>query len=231
MNYIIDGNIDFYAELYNGDAELYNGDAELYNGDAELYNGDDCIVSINKDICLLTREPLTSNYISLPCSHRFNYIPLYNEIKEQKKKSLLETMSLDINQIKCPYCRKKVNNLIPYVRCDGVEKIKGVNDPSKYCMFHLKCSWKFETGENKDSICNSSGYTSEFGDLCDIHWKISNNRNNKKINKINTWTNVMDRMHKTKKLFELREILKKNKLRIGGTKKELVRRIIENKLY
>ena len=61
MNYIIEGDIDFWNEL---------------NDDSEDVN------KIEK--CLLTNSPLSRNYIKLPCGHKFNYKPLYNEIIHSK---------------------------------------------------------------------------------------------------------------------------------------------------
>ena len=35
------------------------------------------------NICLISNEPL-EEHITFTCKHKFNYIPIYNEIKKQK---------------------------------------------------------------------------------------------------------------------------------------------------
>ena len=65
MNYKIENNLNFYNELYK-----------------ELNN---IIEEKQEDICLLSNSPLEDNYITLDCNHKFNYLPLYNEICSQKK--------------------------------------------------------------------------------------------------------------------------------------------------
>ena len=55
MNYILNNNIDFYAEL----------------------NKDSDDESSDENTCLLTDLPLDKNSIKLPCSHEFNFYPLY----------------------------------------------------------------------------------------------------------------------------------------------------------
>ena len=64
MNYKIESNIDFYAEL-----------------NKELNDNN---INSEKQHCLLSNNILEDNYITLDCSHSFNYLPLYNEICEQK---------------------------------------------------------------------------------------------------------------------------------------------------
>lgn len=96
-----------------------NFSTKLFN---EMLAKDSPQNDLNQDnLCLITGEPLSDNHIILPCQHKFNYIPLYNEIKKQKicflpnKKShsYLETQKLRQNQIKCPYCRTIVDGILP----------------------------------------------------------------------------------------------------------------------
>jgi hypothetical protein len=109
-NYLFEegANIDFYSELYK--------------------SLDDC-ENINLDnVCLITNEPLTDNHVTLGCNHKFNYIPLYNDILNFKTKfKSLENIKYGANEIRCPYCRTKLNELLPYYELKGVKKIHGVN--------------------------------------------------------------------------------------------------------
>ena len=89
MNYIIEDNINFFDLLKDEN-----------NKNSE-------------NICLISGNTLDNNYITLECSHKFNYVNLYNEIKQQKLiYNNNDNVKLKINQFKCPYCRKIINNLI-----------------------------------------------------------------------------------------------------------------------
>ena len=61
MKYIIEDNINFFDEL----------------------NSDDCDPN---NTCLIENKPLVDNFITLSCGHKFNYLPIYNEIIKQKTK-------------------------------------------------------------------------------------------------------------------------------------------------
>ena len=64
--------------------------------------------------------------IVLNCGHKFNYDPLFQDIYNHKKRfSAMETMRLKEFQIRCPYCRKIQNELMPYYK--GKRKVYGVN--------------------------------------------------------------------------------------------------------
>jgi len=106
--YIIEGNMNFYEELYKS-----------------LDNADD----YKNDVCLITNETLKENYVTLECNHKFNYIPLFNDIKNHKKKfNNLEAFRLNQNEIRCPYCRHKQKKLLPYYESMGEDmKVLGVN--------------------------------------------------------------------------------------------------------
>ena len=58
------------------------------------------------NICLISKEILHPNHITLVCNHKFNYIPIYKEVLYQKTKfnTLYEVTKLNYNQINCPYC-------------------------------------------------------------------------------------------------------------------------------
>ena len=132
--YNIEGGIDFYAELYNSlDVE------------------DDLEEDKNK--CLITNQPLTDKHVIMDCGHKFNYIPIYKDIVNHKQKfNGLEggNGKLGTNQIRCPYCRKKQDNLLPYYEELGLAKVNGVNfyDPNiKQANYnsnnHQKCAFKY----------------------------------------------------------------------------------------
>ena len=130
--YNIEGNVDFFSELYKSLDEDDNNDKESDN-----------------NICLITNQILIDNFVELNCGHKFNYIPLYNDIYNHKKKfNNLEgsATSLKMNEIRCPYCRKKQSGVLPYYANLISEKIDGVNF--------------YDNTKVQDKVCNSNnGYT------------------------------------------------------------------------
>jgi len=202
MNYIIEGGIDFYAELNK-------------NNEDESKNGH----------CLISGQILGRNHINLPCNHKFNYVPLYLEIMSQKRKYNPYNMErLMKNQIKCPYCRNVSNKLIPFVPVEeGVERVKGVNSPDSQCMDHHNCSWVFKSGKNKNSPCKKKGFETECGELCESHWKSMV----RKMKPAATWTSEMEKVFNNTTVAKLKLELRAKGSKVSGRKKELVLRLFE----
>lgn len=236
MNYIIEGGINFYDEINN----------IIPNS---IENNDDTVVENTlNNYCLITQEPLTINYIKLPCGHKFNYFPLYKEISIQKKNSTsanaFEIIKLNINEMKCPYCRLKIDKILPYIPLytdedDGkniIERINGINSPERYCMKHKDCSWIFKQGKDEGTKClKNAYYRNNINDAyCDMHWKKIDIKNNEKVETIDKdttiWTDEMTKYSKTKSIDELKNILRKEFYKVGGNKKELVIRIFEKNI-
>lgn len=110
-NYIIEGNFDFYKELYES-----------------LDDSDNNIDEQSAQICLITNAPLTKHFVELECKHTFNYVPLFKDLVNHKTKfSSLDTHRLKVNEIRCPYCRNKQGSLLPYIEEIGLPKEHGVN--------------------------------------------------------------------------------------------------------
>ena len=138
---------------------------------------------VDKEIvnfCLISDELLETNHIKLSCNHKFNYDSIYNEIRNQKKTTHLETQKLSTNQIKCPYCRKVQRGLLPYR--PGYIKINGVNWPPKYQYLPNTCIYKFASGKKKNQPCNKKCSAK----YCANHAKIIKNRKSKADAKIKT---------------------------------------------
>lgn len=167
--YIIEGNIDFNAELY-----------KLLDEDSDN----------EESVCQITGLPLTNKYITLECKHTFNYTALYKEIYKQKcvfntynpniltKKQLLKIRELDIDYfIKCPYCRNIQFTILPYYEEFGLQEIYGINSVNE----ELVNEEYINDNNNNLTIIQSNidiGYTFEmygvcfkFGDCCE---KINN---------------------------------------------------------
>ena len=129
--YNIEGKINFFDELYKSLDVDDNDNDNDYNK------------------CLITNELLIDKHVILDCNHKFNYIPLYNDLINHKLKfNCLESTSgqLYVNEIRCPYCRQKQSKLLPYYEELGLKKINGINffDPSIKIACNNSCSLKCE---------------------------------------------------------------------------------------
>jgi hypothetical protein len=114
MKYAIEGNINFFDELYKSlDANESNAKTE-----------------IDDNLCLITHQLLTENFVKLNCGHKFNYEPLFHDILNHKQKyNNMESSqtALTNNEIRCPYCRTKQKGVLPYCEVLPFPKINGVN--------------------------------------------------------------------------------------------------------
>jgi hypothetical protein len=132
VKYIIEGNIDFYEELYKSIGQKEES--------TETKEG----IEKTKEptLCLISNMPLTENFVKMECGHKFNYIPLYNDILNHKKKfNIMEHKSLKNIEIRCPYCRKVQQELLPYHKYPGVKEVHGVNyfDPTVVLKNQCAC--------------------------------------------------------------------------------------------
>lgn len=191
------------------------------------------------DKCLISNKPLETNYITLNCSHKFNYDNIYNEVYRQKYKiNTLESQRLKINQIKCPYCREITNNLLPYIERENIEKIKGVNHPSVYSLSLFKCNYIYKSGKNKNCKCNKNAWNfmENEGWLCKTHNILIQKKEDKVEKKIDIEQFKIDNSENYKKYIKftnqsLKLLLKENNLKVSGNKIELIKRLIDNNIY
>lgn len=130
-NYIIEGNINFYEELYKS--------LDIHNKESETIEGEE-----DKNTCLISGEKLVEYFVELKCGHSFNYLPLYHDIVNHKKKFNYKESGksfLGKNQIRCPYCRSVQNELLPFHPSTNVKQVYGVTvnsfdkDNSYYCEY------------------------------------------------------------------------------------------------
>ena len=133
--------------------------------------------STDNNICLISKEKLHPNHITLKCNHKFNYIPIYKEVYYQKTKSnpLYEVTKLQYYQIKCPYCRTITNKLLPFIPYPSVRLSKNVHSTEPDCIIAVKCSHVTKTRmPNKcNSQCDKNAlyYEAENLLLCPSHYK------------------------------------------------------------
>ena len=200
MNFKFDEDTSSY--FYNELSKILNTDAasndeKNINTNANTNTIENVIVADTTDnICLITKEKLHPNHITLNCKHKFNYLPLYNEVVNQKNKqtNTYEVTKLSSNQIKCPYCRIITNKLLPHIPYPSVKIIKNVNSyvttsynsKSDYFLYAPKCS--HATTNNAKTECQKYGvyYETENVLLCPQHYKTYTTKHktgNKKVEK------------------------------------------------
>jgi hypothetical protein len=147
MKYIVEGNIDFYQELYKS-----------LDGEEDVNQGE------NQNLCLITNQPLTTHFIKLDCGHTFNYLPLYYDIYNHKKKfNSMETTGghLKLDEMRCPYCRNRQKGVLPYYEELGLEKVNGVNTvceikTPKDIDYITKCEYLTENPKFNPELPDSS---------------------------------------------------------------------------
>ena len=154
-NYIVEGNVNFFEELYKSlDEEETNGFTEGKEEEKDQY-------AMDTDLCLITNQPLENYSVKMKCGHKFNYLPLYKYLINYKQKfNSMESskQKLDINEIRCPYCRFRQNELLPYYDdiC-GVKKINGINNEFVKNVYNIgiknpSCCYHIYNDSN-DTIC------------------------------------------------------------------------------
>ena len=195
--YNLEDEFDFYKALKEDDD----------NGDNSVNNDNENKVLNN---CMITHLPLTLNAITLNCKHSFNYIALYTELCIHNNKK----------SISCPYCRITSEKYIPFIPLPNVNRVSGVNAPESKCMSAPTCTLILTNGPRKGYVCGKNGVEYQTGVFCVKHTENSSTA-------ANEWTAEMAVLCKTKKIAELKEMLKAKGLKVGGAKKELVMRLLK----
>jgi hypothetical protein len=189
----------------------------------------------NQDnICLITKEPLQDNFVTLDCGHTFNYTSLYNELLKQKTNTnYLEIANIKINETKCPYCRQITPKILPFIDMNGIKIVKGVTSPKTYSMRLNDCEWIFLNGKKKGIQCKCAAIKNENGVYCKLH-------NNIILKKNNTTNNTTDEIYNINNLnieeltnicnkytiSTLKFFLRSFKLKVTGSKSELIERLV-----
>ncbi len=229
-NYKIEDNIDFYKELYN---------SLDYDSDTETN------IETKTNICQITGSELKDKYVTLECSHKFNYDALYTDICKQKFEfNSYTTDVLSINDlkrikdsnadyyIKCPYCRNIQLELLPYYEELPFTKKYGVNtNDTDYRV--IRTSNLQSNSNNGIYTYKMYGYIFKKGVCCKMVTK-----NNKQIPCYNTYSSELmsyDGLLKDWSIkhycpIHIREESKKNKIEIQKKKFEDKMKAKEDKL-
>ena len=168
--------------------------------------------------CLISGEPLTNNHITLDCNHKFNINELYNEVVQQKSKSMLNSNRVKFNEIRCPYCRIITPKLLPCFKYYNHKLIHGVNSPQHLTIELYKCEYKGKNG----TCCEKNACITNNGLLCNNHIKYTHTEEEL----IKTLNNNTIASYKKKHVKELKEELKKHSKKTTGNKDELIIRLL-----
>lgn len=160
--YCIEGNINFYEKL----------NEYMLDDDSELED---------EQLCMISNTPLNEPYIKMTCGHCFNYEPLYKDLIHVKSFNHMEVLKLKANQIRCPYCRKIENHVLPYMKeyrkCIKRDSINWL-DVNKHQQRNMlmygnnKCDW--HTGINEECCLEKQTILSPDGkcSYCVLHYFI-----------------------------------------------------------
>ena len=170
MSEISDLTNYFYKELKNiyDNSDYSSNNKQISSLDSNLNDSD--------NICLISQELLDDTQIKLKCGHQFNYRPLYNDLKLHKfKYNYIESYKLACNEIRCPYCKTIIRELIPYNKIIKEPPMYGINtllnnthvDSTKFVK--KQCIALLVKGKNKGNQCcnNVNGKK----DFCTRHFK------------------------------------------------------------
>ena len=222
-NYKIEGDLDFYKELYS---------SLDYDSDNDTKN--------DTNICQITGSVLKDKFVELECSHKFNYDALYTEICKQKfdfnsytndilsKNDFKKVRDSDIDYyIKCPYCRNIQFTILPYYEDLTFIKKYGVNtDDTDYRV--VRTSYNPSIPNNLNYTYKMYGYIFSKGKCCKIVTK-----NDKQIPCYNTYSTEFIPHDGSIKHFcsvHIREEVKQNKIEIQKKKFEEKMKAKEAKL-
>ena len=186
--------IDFFAELskiikkppqYTTDSisvTSYSKNSSLSSNTFNTFNTSNTYDENN--ICLISKEKLHPNHITLSCNHKFNYIPIYKEVLYQKNKSntQYEVTKLDSHQIKCPYCRTITNKLLPFIQYPSVSFSKSIHAYAPDCISATQCSHMINHRKknSQNTQCNKNAVYYEAEDLllCPTHYSMRSSKLN-----------------------------------------------------
>jgi hypothetical protein len=210
----IDGNMDAAANI---NSEFYDLLNDVSEEDSD-----------NK-ICLISKELLSDNSVKLVCGHEFNYVPLYHEVKNQKRLKYYNNYNskLEVHEMKCPYCRIITPQILPYFKYYKLELIKGVNMPQKHGIQLHTCQHILKT---KKTICGKCACKTNKGVICNQHYQMTLPKSElpkyelPKPDISNIPPEYYTKLNSLK-VHELKHMLRINFCKVGGKKLELIERI------
>lgn len=201
VNYVVEDDFDFWGELNKKEEDKF---------------------VLDDTHCLLSKETLGPNHITMPCGHKFNYVPLCKEIASLKSPSRFYTRTINLGkeQICCPYCRKVFNNLLPKI---PLYKMVLPN----YIFSNVNCIGLKPCSQ--PACENTCGFDTDYGVLCAKHYsKFSRKPPKKHVAFDDEASNTLFKENTVSKLKE--QLLALN-LPTSGVKRDLVDRLVKHKTF
>ena len=172
------------------------------------------------DTCLLSKDPLIDNYITLPCKHKFNYLPICNEMAHLKNPhaNYARTINLQRNQICCPYCRQVFDKLLPHIPGKDIKIPEGVCSKRTF-IDHRTC----KAVNKKGVVCSDHrAFDSEHGTLCAKHTAECAEKHTANLD-----INIEQRLLYTKHtIAQLKVLLHTAGKKVSGNKTQLICRLL-----
>jgi len=150
--------------------------------------------------CSLLPKNISMNIITMYTNNtQVNSLPIYSSVtssSESKNTNIvsvtynssynLETMKLQYNEMKCPYCRTITNNILPFYPYPEVCKVKYVNSPSNLALPSLSCEYRQSTTGKGSKTSHETGLTTTCRNACVYNEKYDMMICNKHLTKKNT---------------------------------------------
>ena len=192
---------------------------------AQLLSGPDEEPEV--ELCLVTREPLEPNHVTLACGHKFNYLAIYNELKLLRRRSArpYDTSYVNMREIRCPYCKEVTTGILPYVPTLVPELTRGLNSPQSQSIGKCTCEHVLTRGQRKGQMCGKAGFMYKGKGICLAHWRSLTSGLPPA-----EWTAAHQALMRNHTCSELRGGLKAQGYPTSGNKKVLVARVIEKKV-
>jgi len=187
---------------------------------------------VTDDCCLLTQEPLTFNYITMPCGHKYNYVAICKEISNMKLPNTYYKPGIKLarNQTFCPYCRKIFNQLLPKIPCVDFVPAMHVCSSTNH-IEHRTCQYVFQSGKRIGQCCGKkNAVDTKIGAFCSQH-TCSKKKSTGKANIIIALDEEGKKIWRKFNVGELKDILRSNSLPVSGTKAVLITRLMKNDIY
>ena len=193
----------------------------LLDSDSDSEKDDTDTHAATQTHCLISHDLLDKNFISLPCNHYFNFLPLYFELLRQNTR---------VPNLHCPYCRTvHIDTVLPHVKLNKTMVYRqGVNQPVEFCLPFHTCDYIFSSGKQKGNKCGATAFITSDGTFCAAHHKTVKIQKEKELVKIEK-QNLKQKL-KIEKLMIKEEEKKQKKLEKQIIKEEKQNKIKELKL-
>ena len=113
--------------------------------------------------CPIVNKPLGVDAVHLPCGHAFSYGALVQEIQSQRQRAKQSGRGKHaFPSWSCPYCRARVDKILPYNPICLPCSVHGVNAPAKHRLVAHTCQHNGRAGQQ----CGREAFRLKEGGPC-----------------------------------------------------------------